>query len=95
MDTAGLVGKAIPKQDAFLRVLSVICGCGMFVLAVFNFIDYKVEDPIDVFLPIYYAYTLFSVFGALMIIAEFRPSFIVQYLRFLCEPFGKGMFYIL
>ncbi|CAG9332785.1 unnamed protein product [Blepharisma stoltei] len=84
-----LIKKSLPKQDVFLRVLSLICGIGMFILSIFDFADYKVDEPIDVFLPLYYA-----IFGVLMIVSEFRPGVLIRYFRFLCETFGKGMFYI-
>lgn len=44
----------LPKQDGFLRVLSVGCGCGMIALGVFDYILFDLNKAIDVVLPSYY-----------------------------------------
>jgi len=44
----------LPKQDGFLRVLSVGCGGGMIALGVIDYIFFDVNKAIDVVLPSYY-----------------------------------------
>lgn len=95
MDTGYLLQKKFPKQDMIIRILCIVCGIGMIILSIICFWQYKIDSPIDVVLPIYYLYCLFSLFGLLMLISEFRPGCIIIYWRFLVETFGKSMFYIL
>ncbi|CAG9333793.1 unnamed protein product [Blepharisma stoltei] len=80
---------APPKQDFMIRILSFICGFGMLGLCAYNFWFFKVRVPIDIFLPVYY-----GLFGLMMMAAEIRSKCIETYARFLCETFGKGMFFV-
>jgi hypothetical protein len=95
MDKEYLLTKKYPKQDFVIRILGIVCGSGMIILAILNFISYEISAPIDVVLPIYYLYLPLSGGGLLMYLAEWRPSCIILYWRFLVEVFGKSMFYIL
>jgi hypothetical protein len=54
MDKDALIQKSLPKQDLVIRILGGLCGTGMLILCVLNFISYQVDAPIDVVLPIYY-----------------------------------------
>ena len=74
MDKETLLLKKFPKQDTVIRILCIICSVGMIILCVICFFDYQnsINSPIDVVLPIYYAYFSFSIFGILMGVSEFR-----------------------
>ena len=54
MNKEFLLQRKFPKQDAIIRILGLLFGCGMIILGVFNFISYKVVQPIDVVLAVYY-----------------------------------------
>jgi hypothetical protein len=51
---AELAKKALPKPDLVVRIMCMLCGIGMIVLSILNFMNYEVNSPIDVVLPLYY-----------------------------------------
>jgi hypothetical protein len=42
------------KYGKTLKVISIVCGGVLFLLAILNFFAFAIEDPIDIILPLYY-----------------------------------------
>lgn len=83
------------KSKLWTKGLSCLCGLVLLGLAAFSFATLATFNPINIILPIYYAYFTYRIFGVWIIAAEFEVSCVLKSFRLLETMLGRGVFYFL
>ena len=87
-----MVGQTINDRNlkVLMIVLSVSFGLGIVIVGILNFALWRISDPIDFMLSLY-----FIAFGLVGTICEFPIPKFATYFSFLKGYFGKGCYFIL
>ena len=71
-------------------VLSILCGSGIAILGIMEFVLWSIATPIDFMLAVY-----FILFGIAGIICELPIPKFATYFSFLKSYLGKGLYFVL
>lgn len=87
------------RSSCLIKVLTLLTGAAMMLLGILRFVfvtDIKILDGIwTVYWMYYKKNNLKRIFGLVLILVELKIQFIVNYVEFLVDYCGKGMFIIL